>query len=72
VTRSLSELIDPVTIAIHSIALDPQLEIAGIDLDGGHSVRVTIDTTALADFPRQLSQSNGLVLVLTLMALDRI
>jgi hypothetical protein len=72
VTRSLSELIDPVTIAIHSIALDPQLEIAGIDLDGGHSVRVTIETTALADFPRQLSQSNGLVLVLTLMALDRI
>ena len=71
-TRSLSELIDPVTIAIHSIALDPQLEIAGIDLDGGHSVRVTIETTALADFPRQLSQSDGLVLVLTLMALDRI
>ena len=71
-TRSLSELIDPVTIAIHSIALDPQLEIAGIDLDGGHSVRVTIETTALADIPRQLSQSNGLVLVLTLMALDRI
>lgn len=70
-TRSLSELIDPVTIAIHSIALDPQLEIAGIDLDGGHSVRVTIETTALADFPRQLSQSNGLVLVFTLMALDR-
>ena len=71
-TRSLSELIDPVTIAIHSIALDPHLEIAGIDLDGGRSVRVTVETTALADFPRQLSQSNGLVLVLTLMALDRI
>ncbi|MCW0044932.1 hypothetical protein OIU13_00060 [Brevundimonas sp. BT-123] len=71
-TRSLSELIDPVTISIQSIAFVPDLEIAGIDLDGGHSVRVTIQTTASADFPRQLSQSNGLVLVLTLMALDRI
>ncbi|WP_292079121.1 MULTISPECIES: hypothetical protein [Brevundimonas] len=71
-TRSLSHLIDPVTISIQSIAFDPDLEIVGIDLDGGHLVRVTVETNALADFPRQLSQSNGLVLVLTLMALDRI